>query len=309
MQNQASRLSASLGVGKIKDKKLAAALFGFVREGVRFAFSIDDPRSDEDLPLGCRLAFLLILSKYLSWIRKDKQLKENLAKYLNEHEAELRSHPDFADVYEADKKALEDFRKTGDLGEYYVEEDTATYTASQKSSLRHPSAFKPRTSLGSSVSSIQGTLGSIDEEGEPEGGSPDGTPSPAKRSVVPSSARTEGSVSTLGTRESPLGHRKKSSRAASEQSKDSESGGDNTSGDEDGEGASPPKRRRRPSQDFSEALPSVRSNGTGESSDDDASPPTRSKSSPASAFSDALPSIHTGKGSVGSGESDDGSSM
>jgi len=63
MQNQASRLSASLGVGKIKKKELSAALFGFVREGVRFAFSTDEPGSEEEAPLGCRLPFLSILSK------------------------------------------------------------------------------------------------------------------------------------------------------------------------------------------------------------------------------------------------------
>lgn len=63
MQSQATRLSASLGVGKLKGKILQQALLGFVREGVRFAFSTDEAESDEPLPLGCRLSFLHILSK------------------------------------------------------------------------------------------------------------------------------------------------------------------------------------------------------------------------------------------------------
>jgi cohesin complex subunit SA-1/2 len=56
-------LSASLGVGKLSDKNLVPALLGFVREGVRFSFSINEPGDEEDLPLGSRLTFLLILSK------------------------------------------------------------------------------------------------------------------------------------------------------------------------------------------------------------------------------------------------------
>ena len=65
IQNQASRLSASLGVGKIRDKVLSPALLGFVQvqEGVRFAFSTEEAGSDEPLPLGCRLSFLHIISK------------------------------------------------------------------------------------------------------------------------------------------------------------------------------------------------------------------------------------------------------
>ena len=52
----------SLGVGKLSDKKLASALIGFVQEGVRFAFHGDKVGEDE-LVLGSRLPFLLIMSK------------------------------------------------------------------------------------------------------------------------------------------------------------------------------------------------------------------------------------------------------
>lgn len=63
---QASRLSASLGVGKLTDPKLKPSVLGFVREGVRIAFSTDVAGYEEDLPLGARLPFLHLMSKYVS---------------------------------------------------------------------------------------------------------------------------------------------------------------------------------------------------------------------------------------------------
>lgn len=59
----ATRFSASLGVGRLKDESMVAALFGFLREGVRFAFSTKNDASTEELPLGCRLLFLNLISK------------------------------------------------------------------------------------------------------------------------------------------------------------------------------------------------------------------------------------------------------
>jgi cohesin complex subunit SA-1/2 len=62
MEQLATRLSSSLGVGKINDTKVVQALRGFIREGVRFAFSTE-VLNDEELPVGSRLSFLRILSK------------------------------------------------------------------------------------------------------------------------------------------------------------------------------------------------------------------------------------------------------
>jgi hypothetical protein len=65
--------------------------------------------------------------------------------------------------------ALTEFRKVGDFGEFEAEHDGDTYTESQIS--RTPTALKPRTSMGSSVSSIQSvatgqtSLSPIREEG------------------------------------------------------------------------------------------------------------------------------------------------
>lgn len=63
IENRAARLSASLGVGSIRDKTLAPALVGFVREGIRFSFSTATEGSDEAVLPGDRLTFLLPLSK------------------------------------------------------------------------------------------------------------------------------------------------------------------------------------------------------------------------------------------------------
>ena len=63
LEHKASRLAASLGVGKLSDPKLVPALLGFVTEGIRFAFSNDDPGSEEEFVVGSRLSFLLILTK------------------------------------------------------------------------------------------------------------------------------------------------------------------------------------------------------------------------------------------------------
>lgn len=59
LEQQAARLSSSLGVGKLSDAKLAPSLLGFLRNGIKFAFSYDDG----ELVLGSRLSFLSILSK------------------------------------------------------------------------------------------------------------------------------------------------------------------------------------------------------------------------------------------------------
>jgi len=58
LEQQAARLSSSLGVGKLSDPKLIPSLLGFLRNGIKFAFSHDD-----ETVLGGRLNFLSICSK------------------------------------------------------------------------------------------------------------------------------------------------------------------------------------------------------------------------------------------------------
>lgn len=62
LEQQAARFSSSLGVGKLEDST-KRALRGFLREGIRFAFSTDSGGIADGLPAGARLAFLRVLSK------------------------------------------------------------------------------------------------------------------------------------------------------------------------------------------------------------------------------------------------------
>lgn len=60
LEQQAARLSQSLGVGKLNDPKLTESILGFVRNGIKFAF---DHHDDDEFELGARLNFLSIMSK------------------------------------------------------------------------------------------------------------------------------------------------------------------------------------------------------------------------------------------------------
>lgn len=59
LEQQATRLSQSLGVGKLSDSALTQSILGFIRNGIMFAFSDDDGEYE----LGARLNFLSIVSK------------------------------------------------------------------------------------------------------------------------------------------------------------------------------------------------------------------------------------------------------
>lgn len=142
------------------------SLLGFVMEGIRFAFSTDDPSCEEDLPLGARLPFLRILSKYLNWLRRDEECVKTIRLDLNKKEVELRNDPDFAEVYEEDLAALATFRGAGELGEFLPPDEPSTPDGGEENSLTFSesgtvgrsvssSSFRRRMSHASSVSSIR----------------------------------------------------------------------------------------------------------------------------------------------------------
>lgn len=115
LEQRGTQFSKKLGVfGKLSDDRLRPALNGFIREGVRFSFSNLDSNGEDTLVLGSRLSFLSILSKYASWIKKDKQAKKEIQSFMDEKEFELRAHEEFEDVHVDDLAALAAFRK--DLG-------------------------------------------------------------------------------------------------------------------------------------------------------------------------------------------------
>ena len=59
-------MATSLGVGKLSDSKMYPAIFGFVKEGIRYAFSASEAGTVEEFHVGSRLPFLRIVNKYVT---------------------------------------------------------------------------------------------------------------------------------------------------------------------------------------------------------------------------------------------------
>lgn len=60
--------------------------------------------------LGSRLSFLLLLSKYASWAKKDKKHKSEISDYVNGLESDMRNHSEFDEVHADDLESLATFR-------------------------------------------------------------------------------------------------------------------------------------------------------------------------------------------------------
>jgi cohesin complex subunit SA-1/2 len=205
IEQQATQLSRCLGVGKITDKKLSRALLGFLQEGVRFAFHGDKGEEDE-LVLGSRLPFLLILCKYSAWIKKDKQQMALMRENLNANEEELRAHPEFDDVHEDDLAALARFRESLGI--------KVTRFSTQNSAMGSPN-----------------TQGDYTLEDDRTDGGATATPSPGAGSTVSGRRR----ISTAGSHMSRMSAQSSLSPLPEENAV-----GDSNEEEED----SPPKRRR-----------------------------------------------------------------
>lgn len=67
---------------------------------------------EDTLVLGSRLSFLLLLSKYSNWVKKNKQSKSQLQTYIDQLELEMRNDNDFDDVHEDDLEALQKYRQS-----------------------------------------------------------------------------------------------------------------------------------------------------------------------------------------------------
>ena len=112
LEHRASQFSQALGVfGKLGSPTLGPALHGFIREGIRFSFSNLDANGEDSLVLGSRLSFLLLLSKYATWVKKDRKHKSKIQDYVDELEKELRSHEEFEEVHADDLESLAVFRQ------------------------------------------------------------------------------------------------------------------------------------------------------------------------------------------------------
>lgn len=235
MEQQASRLSQSLGVCKLSDSILKTPLLGFVREGVRYSFSTDVP-GEEPLMPGSRLTFLSLLCKYASWIRRNKDQRMTLLDDLNGREENLHSDPEFTEVRQDDLLAIDQFRKA--LGFSLPDPKSASprsiVTSQRSASDREsdeersegsgstgpsPSSSKNRgrlshaSSVGSARSSrlsiTQSSLSPLPEEDGPRASIEDGeelSPSPTKRRKVARSQRLTRSSFGSNRSGSIIGH-------------------------------------------------------------------------------------------------------
>ncbi len=199
MEQVASKLSSTLGVaGRLANDSLKKSIFGFVREGIRYSFDGVENNEEDDLVVGSRLAFLLILSKYSIWIKKEKNHLEQISDFVMKKEAELRRHPEFEEVHEDDLTALLDFKKS--LGiKQKVAIDTsfsvATPSPSSETPSRHSSNMSglskgSRTSRRSEMSN-RSELSPLyeEEDAENKGDDKDGTSNESDGSPTPQKRR------------------------------------------------------------------------------------------------------------------------
>jgi hypothetical protein len=196
----------SLGVGKINDARLSQALLNFMQEGIRFAFE-GDPSLEDDLVLGSRLPFLLVLGKYSSWIKRNKNHRELLADILFSKEATLRAHPEFDEVHEDDLRCVSEFQDTLGIAapkRRRVSPERAQDESVGRASIRSAGtgtpgsgaasagSRRPMSAAGSQRSrfSVQSNLSPLLESPEDRPESPFGeedSPSPQKRTRLSSS--------------------------------------------------------------------------------------------------------------------------
>lgn len=199
-----------LGVGKLSDKRLSRSVLSFVQEGVRFAFE-GNRKEDDDLVLGSRLPFLLVLSKYSSWIKKNKAQLETLKDFLFEKESALRTHPEFDEVHEDDLAALRTFKESLGIREtrqisvestyaqddYSAADEDASAIATPSPGTASLNRRRSSSIAGSQRSrmSTQSALSPLEETEERD----EVSPSPQKRRRLARSLGDSATKSTAGT--------------------------------------------------------------------------------------------------------------
>jgi hypothetical protein len=163
------------------------------------------PGGGSDFPFFINLLLLSSTRRYLNWVKRNRGFQNTIGSLLNNLESELQNHPDFPEIYDDDIRAIDVFRKAGDLGQFVVTDDELTdkeeSVGSPNEESRSVASSHRRSSIGSNVSSIrsqmsstQKSLSPVYEEGEPESGSDDDSqpadesPHKAGRSVASASA-------------------------------------------------------------------------------------------------------------------------
>jgi len=230
VEQQARLLSRSLGVGKLGDENVTRALTSFMKEGVRFAFD-GDGGGEDDMVLGSRFPFLLILSKYSNWAKKNKYGLEDLKQFILDKEDALKSHPEFNEVHEDDLKALRTFKESlgmeVDIAKV-VSQDDDSDDDDDKSTVESPSPSKSSsassrrristTSSKRSRLSTQSNLSPLEEEGASDD-EEDSPPQPKRaRRKLTSSSSISDSIASTTVSKSKIDEEDEESDAESEES-------------------------------------------------------------------------------------------
>jgi len=204
LEQRASQFSQTLGVfGRLSNKKLGPALNGFVREGIRFSFSNLDSNGEDTLILGSRLSFLLLLSKYANWVKKDRKHKAEIQEYLDDLEAKMRNHEEFEDVHADDLESLATFRQLVGLKPLSVPKSGASVASARSGASVGSARSGVSVASARSGASVASALTADDRDGDESldsvGELPSPAPSTGGRSAGSRASRSSRLSSTLPT--------------------------------------------------------------------------------------------------------------
>ncbi len=156
LTDQANRLSNSLGVGKLSNAKMNPAMVGFVKEGMRYAFSCPKKSGGgEDAEMyGDRLSFLGPLRSYLGWVKKNDSHRVEILREYAIKEKEFREHPFFeAEIH-------------GEVIEVFGSSFEGALGGPLQAKRKAEDQSVDGTSKTSKSSASGSNLGSVEEEGE-----------------------------------------------------------------------------------------------------------------------------------------------
>jgi cohesin complex subunit SA-1/2 len=159
-------------VGKLSNKKMEPAMVGFVKEGMRYAFSCPKKGADDDQDLfGDRLSFLGPLKMYLNWVKKNPAQKAEVLAEYQERSAEFKRHLFFDE--EAHAEILKVF---GDDFEAVLKSRKVVEIEEEEELLEEPVSQKRKSTGNQSVSSASKGSSNLESVKESDEESPEHVP-------------------------------------------------------------------------------------------------------------------------------------
>ena len=206
MEHLAAKLSSTLGVGRLADKRLKQGIGSFFKEGIRWSFSTAGEMDEDEYWLGSRLPFLTIIGKYGTWLKKEKSTRQEIKDHFLDSVNTLRNHEKFNEVHPDDLKHLREFAKMLGIPDRQLllpADDETTmqtdYTSREEATTPSPHSSSRRSrpsTTGSIRSRMSSTLSPVEEsragseddfDEEDEGRSMESSP---KRSIASSFSRS-----------------------------------------------------------------------------------------------------------------------